>query len=184
MRASTCFVLVAKSKTWMPGPPPEVAALESKSRAFARRAGHDEKNGSFLTPRTPLSFWESGAWVEGAVERRQPKNRTAFFSPDNGRRVPRGWLVPQNECRRWDRHRRSRRGCQSVPKRKASQPTYGSAALSQSTRKFGRRIKRHVLKHHLKTSFPGFRLFVIRLLQSAGPHEATGRVVSHFKKLR
>ena len=31
-----------------------------------------------------------GAWVEGAVGRRQPKDRAAFFSPDDGRRVAYG----------------------------------------------------------------------------------------------
>ena len=106
-----------------------------------------------LRTRTPLSFWESGAWVEVAGERRQPKDRAAFFIPNDGRRVPRGWSVPQNQSRRWDRHRRPRRGVRGVvPGRSASRPAYGSALLSRSAGNIGCRLKD---RFHLRTSFPG-----------------------------
>ena len=124
-------------------------------------------------PRTPLSFWESGAWVEGAVERRQPKNRAAFFSPDDGRRVSRGWLVPQGECRRWFRHRRSRRDVRwVVPGKSASQPTYGSAVLSHSARKIGYRLNQ---RFHLRASFPGWVSFRRPVVLASGPRNDTNQ---------
>ena len=91
-----------------------------------------------------------------AQERRRPKNRAAFFIPDDGRRVPRGWLVPQNESRRWFRHRKLRRGVRGVvPGKSAPQPTYGSAVLSQGAKKVGRHANHLHLRIHLRASFPG-----------------------------
>ena len=90
-----------------------------------------------------------------------------------------GWLVPSSE---WPSICVELSPCPATqcalgnPGEKASQPhMLGSAVLSQSTRKLGRHPNHLCLKIHLRASFPGCCLFVIRLLQSAGPHEATGK---------
>jgi hypothetical protein len=83
-----------------------------------------------------------------------------------------GWSVPSSE---WPSICVELSPCPATrcalgnPGENASQPHMsGSAVLSQSTGKFGHRPNRLRLKIHLRASFPGFCLFVIRLLQSAG----------------